>query len=140
MAQNDEYDSLCRQRDQTRAAYRRSEDKIEYYDYLLGRLRPVKNTVSGLKDSFRDIKRTDEKLMDAKREWTGQQYSDFLVKGADVEGSNNYYYTYVLDHVLDELNNEITRIENLRLKEYGILGSLGAKLNSLANAIENFFN
>lgn len=140
MAQNDEYDSLCRQRDNTQREYNRSEDRIENYEYLLGRLRPVKNTVAGLKDRYREIKRADEKLMDAKRQWTGQQCSDFLVKGADVEGCNNYYYNYVLDHVLDELNNEITRIENLRLEEYGLLGRLGAKLNSLGNAIENFFN
>ena len=140
MSQNDEYNSLCRQRDNTRNAYKNSERKIEEYDYLLGRLRPVKNTVAGLKDRYKDIKRVDEKLMDSKRTWTGQQYDNFLIRGQDVEGSNNYYYNYVLDHVLDELNNEITRIENLRMKEYGILGQLGAKLNSLINAIENFFN
>lgn len=140
MSQNDEYNSLCRQRDNTRNAYKNSERKIEEYDYLLGRLRPVKNTVANLKDRYKDIKRVDEKLMDSKRTWTGQQYDNFLIRGQDVEGSNNYYYNYVLDHVLDELNNEITRIENLRMKEYGILGQLGAKLNSLINAIENFFN
>ncbi len=140
MAKNDEYDSLCRERDRTQRAYSNSEQKIEDYDYLLGRLRPVKNTVSDLKDRFRDIKKADEKLLDEKREWTGQKYSDFLVKGQDVEGCNSYYHKYVLDHVLDALNDEITRIENLRLEEYGLLGRLGAKLNSLGNAIENFFN
>lgn len=140
MPQNDEYNSLCRQRDNTRNAYNNSERKIEEYDYLLGRLRPVKNTVSSLKDRYKQIKKDDARLMDKKREWDGQTHSDFQVLGQDVEGSNEYYYKYVLDHVLDSLNDEITRIENLRLKEYGILGQLGAKLNSLVNAIENFFN
>ena len=140
MAQNDEYDSLCKQRDNTRRAYQNSENKIEDYDYLLRRLRNTKNTVSELKDQYKQLKRTDEKLLDAKRSWTGQQYDAFLRKGNNVEGDNNYYYKYVLDYVLDQLNNEITRIENLRLTEYGILGQLGAKLNSLVNAIENFFN
>ena len=140
MAQNDEYDSLCKQRDNTRRAYQNSENKIEDYDYLLRRLRNTKNTVSELKDQYKQLKRTDEKLLDGKRSWTGQQYDAFLRKGNNVEGDNNYYYKYVLDYVLDQLNNEITRIENLRLTEYGILGQLGAKLNSLVNAIENFFN
>ena len=139
---NAEYDSLCAQRNNTQSQINSCNDRIENYDYLLRRLRTAKGTVSDLKSSFKKtVKNKDEDLFDAKRSWEGQQKDSFLNSYAgEVEGMNRYYYNYSIDHVLDSLNNEITRIENLRLKEYGLLGELGAALNSLINRIENFFN
>ena len=40
----------------------------------------------------------------------------------------------------DELNNEITRLQNLRAEEWGILGKLYSVINDLGTKIANFFN
>lgn len=137
-----DYDSLCSQRDSVRAEINTRNARVEDYNYLLRRLKPAKTTVSNLKSTFRtDVRNKDENLVDAKYSWAGDRYESFLRNEAgEVTGFNDYYYNYCIDHVLDSLNDEITRIENLILKEKGILGKLGAKLNSLLNEIENFFN
>lgn len=140
MSQNQEYDALCAQRDNTQRQYNACADRIEDYEYLLNRLRPVKEILTSQKASFKSVRRADEDLLDGITGWEGQQYNDFLTKGEALKGENNYYLNHSLDHVLDSLNDEITRIENLKLNEYGLLGRLGSALNSLGNAIENFFN
>lgn len=140
MADNAEYNSLVNQKRSAQSKYNSSKRKIENYDDLLRRLRNAKNQIAELKGSFKDIKKSDKRITDEKYKWKGSTYNDFKGKMASVNTCDENYYKNSADRVLDSLNNEITRIENLRMNEYGLLGRLGSTINSLANRIENFFN
>ncbi len=142
MAEKDmsQYNSLVRRRNTARNQYNACSNRIEECNYLLRRLRKAKERVAEQKRQFKTIKKEDEKIYKEKYEWEGQNYNSFKVKGDVAVDRNEDYYKNTLDYVLDSINNEITRIENKRMQEYGLLGRLGSTINSLANKIENFFN
>lgn len=142
MAENKEreYEELKSQQRTARNRYNASQERIEEYDYLIRRLKKVKEEVKEQKSRFKTLKKADEKILDAKRSWEGQTKKSFATKGESMAAENDYFYKYSLDYVLDALNDEITRLENKRNAEYGVLGNLASLLNSLANKIENFFN
>lgn len=140
MADNQEYNNLVNERNRKQGQYAACQNRIESVEYLLGRLRPAKAAVQELKKTFKTIRKEDADLKKEKTEWKGDTYNMFSGKMYEVTATNDRYYTGSLDHVLDELNNEITRLENKRMREHGLLGELGAAINSLANKIENFFN
>lgn len=140
MSDNQEYDNLVSQKRNAQSQYNSCSSRIENCDYLLRRLRPAKESIEELKSSFKSNKKLDKRLLDEKREWEGSTCSSFISKMDAVVDDNENYYKHSIDHILDSINNEITRIENQRLQEYGLLGRLGSWINSLANKIENFFN
>ncbi len=142
MAEKDmnQYNSLVRRRKTARAQYRACSDRIEEYNYLLSRLRRAKERVAEQKKTFKTVKKEDAKIYKEKYDWEGKNYNSFKVKGEVAVDMNEDYYKNTLDYVLDSLNNEITRIENKRMNDYGLLGRLGSTINSLGNKIENFFN
>lgn len=140
MGTNEEYNSLVNQKESKQRQYNATQDRIEECDYLLRRLKKAKETLSSQKSTFRKIKRADQDLVDKGYDWTGSTHSAFLSKGGSMEQEDEYYLGHSLDYVLDSLNNEITRIENKRNREYGILGELASAINWLGNKIENFFN
>lgn len=140
MPDNQEYNSLLSQKRYAQSQYSSCESRIENCDYLIRRLRRAKESISELKDTFNDTKKSDKRISQRKHEWKGDTYSTFKFKADDVNTQNNIYYKNSIDYVLDSINNEITRLENQRMNEYGLLGRLGSRINSLANAIENFFN
>ena len=140
MSDNQEYDNLVSQKRNAQSQYNSCSSRIENCDYLLRRLRPAKESIEELKSSFKSNKKLDKKLLDEKRDWEGSTCNSFVSKMDAVVDDNENYYKYSIDHILDSINNEITRIENQRLQEYGLLGRLGSWINSLANKIENFFN
>lgn len=135
-----EYENLKSQQRATRRKYTASRDRIEEYEYRIRRLKIVKETVEEQKSRFKALKKEDERIIEAKRSWEGETKKTFVDKGSSMIDENNYYYKYSLDYVLDALNDEITRLENKKYAEYGVLGNLVSLLNSLANKIENFFN
>lgn len=136
----DEYNSLLAQQSAKQAEYNACSSRIGRCDYLLGRLRPVKEAVAAKKREFDSIQKEDKRITKSKQSWKGENYRSYQSKGAELLNEDNSFYIRTMDHILDSLNNEITRIENERLSEYGLLGRIGAALNSLANKIENFFN
>lgn len=140
MASKAEYDDLVSQKTKAQGQYKACEDRIDDYDYLLKRLRQKKEWVTSLKESYKVHKKTTAELHEEDHKWTGSTYNSFNRKMNAVESADETYYKDSLDHVLDSINDEITRIENLKSEEKGLLGWLGARINSLANKIENFFN
>lgn len=140
MADNAEYNRLVNRRAAKRREKAACEERIAKCDNLLARLRQVRNQVSNLKDDFKQTKKTDKKLSKEKFDWKGYTYDTFKGKMDVVKNENESYYDDSLDHVLDSLNNEITRIQNQRNSEYGLLGDLASAINSLSNSIRNFFN
>lgn len=135
-----EYENLKSQQRTTQRKYIASQERIEEYDYRIRRLKNAKETVKEQKSRFKALKKDDERIIEAKRSWEGETKNTFVDKGASMIDENNYYYKYSIDYVLDALNDEITRLENKRYAEYGVLGNLASLLNTLANKIENLFN
>ena len=133
-------DCLVRQREDTKSKKDACSARIENYDSLLSRLRKTKEEISDLKANFKQIKKKDKNLRKEKFDWKGYTYDNFKEKMENVEDANEKYFKNSLDHVLDSLNNEITRIQNERSYEKGLLGRLEATLNSLRNRIRNFWN
>ncbi len=140
MSDNAEYDKLVSQKRSAQSRYNSCQSRIDNCNYLLRRLRKAKESISDLKKSFKDNKKLDEKLRKEKCDWEGFTYDSFKSKMSTLIDTNDDYFKGSIDKVLDSLNNEITRIENKRMSEYGLLGELGSWINSLANKIENFFN
>lgn len=140
MQDNEEYATLTQQISTAEQQYELCQFRIEKYDYLLGRLRHAKENITVIKHSFKLIVKSDKDKFNDKYCWNGSTYSTFSSKINTIFYTNEEYYKNSLDYALDSINNEITRIENERMKEYGILGELGSLINSLANKIENFFN
>ena len=135
-----EYNRLVKEKISKQNQYNSCKARIEENEYLLKRLRSVKETVAEQKKAFKQIKKDDKNTIKDKYSWKGSNYNDFKSKGADLLDEDERYYKHSIDYVLDSLNNEITRIENEILKEYGLLGRLGSAINSLTNKIVNFFN
>lgn len=140
MSDNADYNKLINQKSNAQARYNSCKSRIENCDYLLSRLRPAKESIKELKFAFKKTKKADKVLCGGKYSWRGSTYDEFDLKMMDLMHTNDAYYIGSIDYVLDSINNEITRIENQRLSEYGLLGQLGSWINSLSNQIENFFN
>lgn len=140
MSNNAEYDSLVSQKKSKQREYNACEDRIDECNDKLRRLKAAKASVTELKASFNTNKKTDKKMKKEDRIWTGSTNDTFKNKMDCLIDANNDHYKHSIDYALDEINDEITRIENIKLKEKGLLGRLGASINSLANKIENFFN
>ena len=135
-----EYNRLVADKSRAQSDYQQCENRIEDCEYLLSRLYKAKGTISGLKSSFKVIKNIDKNTGKESYDWKGSNKSTFDSYMDTLNGVNDTYYKGSLDYVLDQLNNEITRLENKKMSEYGLLGKLGSLLNSLGNKIENFFN
>ena len=140
MSENEEYNELCRRIEQKRKERIAAEARIKKYDELLDRLKPVKKEIASIKYTFNYYVMVQDEYGKESSLWEGEQYQAFEREMDDVNGENKTYYHKSLDRVLDSLNDEITRIENLRLQEYGLLGDLISAINWLGNKIENFFN
>lgn len=140
MSNNAEYDNLVREKSNAQSQYNTCSSRIENCDYLLRRLRPAKESISELKEAFKNNKKLDQNMSEENHDWKGSTYNTFNSKMNTLIDVNDRYYKNSIDYILDSLNDEITRIENLRMSEYGLLGKLGSWINSLENKIENFFN
>lgn len=140
MSDNAEYDSLVNQKKSKQREYNDCEDRIDDCNAKLRRLRAAKESIADLKSDFKDNKKLDKKMKKEERKWEGSTNDTFKSKMDVLIDTNDDYYKYSIDYTLDSINNEITRLENVKLSEKGLLGRLGASINSLANKIENFFN
>ena len=114
--------------------------RIQDYEARLRRLRPVKDSISSLKSKFRTVKGSDKTGITQAYTWKGDTFERFKQMGDTVITEDELFYSAGLDTVLDSVNDEITRLENQILREYGLLGNLCSLLNSLLNEVENALN
>ena len=140
MPDNSEYNQLVKERNSKQSQYNACSSRISNYEGRIKRLKAQKTAVTELKDLYKIHKKITKDIHEEEHQWTGSTYNKYHSKMNNVETADDYYYRNSLDFVLDSINNEITRLENLKMQEYGLLGRLGSALNSLANKIENFFN
>lgn len=140
MSDNAEYDSLVSQQKQADDQAKACEKRIEDYDNRIERLKRAVANLPGMKRSFKSTRKAEKALADTGDDWKGETQSRFSQKIDTLETQNDRYYKNTLDYVHDELNNEITRLQNLRAEEWGILGKLYSVINDLGTKIANFFN
>ena len=135
-----EYDSLVSQKSQAEGQARACEKRVEDYDNKIERLKRAAHQLPGMKSSFKSIRKAEKALSETGNDWMGETKNKFAQKIDTLETQNDRYYKNTLDYVHDELNNEITRLQNLRAEEWGILGRLYGVINDLGTKIANFFN
>ncbi len=72
--------------------------------------------------------------------WKGTKKDTYQALAEDslISGYGTYYDE--TDQALDELNNEITRLENEMYDQDGVIGWLRSHLNSLFHSLENLLN
>ncbi len=140
MENSAEYNRLVRQKASAQAQYKSSKANIEECEYTLRRLRAAKQSIEEIKSAYKDVKQSDERVRGMDHKWLGQTFHQFDAKLLSVVQTNDKYYSDSIDYVLDTLNNEITNLENEKMRENGILGELASWINNLTNKIENFFN
>lgn len=73
-------------------------------------------------------------------DWTGDKASKAVYEMNDIVNSTYKAYVTVVDGHLDDLCDEITRLENENLQLKGDILRLGSLINSLANEIKKLFN
>ena len=139
MDENEEYERLVGEQraarsdlDDANHDYLRTQDKLE-------RLRSVRQTLYDCCDSFRDVKKSVQRVIRDDYDWTGENFSRFSTYSSSLMDENDAYGRN-LDAVRDAINDEITRLENDMYRQEGLIGYLRALLNSLANEIQNLFN
>lgn len=141
MSETREYNDVVAEKRAAQADYNDCEDRIEDYENILSRLKSLKESIETIKDSFNwDIYRKDNDIYAEQCDWIGSNYTLFTNNMLGVANANYTYYTNSLDYVLDAVNDEITRIENLILKEETILSGLWSLINSLSNELEKLLN
>ena len=116
------------------------EARISDCEAKIGRLKPVKELLAAKKTEFKSFRESEKQIVDASYHWTGVNRDDFRRMGNELLSEEDQYYSLGLDTVHDAVNTKITELENRIANEVPILGSLYARLNDLANAVENVFN
>lgn len=59
--------------------------------------------------------------------------------GENVKTEDQKYYRGINTNIIDEINNEMTRLENQKYSD-SVLGDLRRAINNLGNAIRNWAN
>ena len=119
-------------------SYRQS---VSTNDEKIQRLRNAKNRVQDIKDRLETMKGSVSFLKDGTGDlWEGDNHN-WLREHTDTTLKDNYSrYVVGVDGILDNLCNEITRLENEN-SDYGyFLNNLVNDIRSIANEIEKFFN
>jgi len=114
----------------------KNKEKIRRLNSAKTMVQSSKNQLS----SRRDQLRTKVNSQDTYGEWVGdtQKEASFILTN-DVIGEYNYYINRV-DARLDDICDEITRLENENVRLNGLIGYLQAAINSLLNEIEKATN
>lgn len=134
------YDSLSRQRDNKYDEKRSCERRIKNIEEDLRRLRAAKNVVSEVKNDVSTLANKTRGGFNDLTNWKGIEYNWAKGYGTDQIYNDTIKYRNDADRVLDRLCDEITRLENERHKNQGLLGSIVNAINDLGNAIEKLFN
>ena len=109
-----EYDDLVSQRNNTQARYYACQNRIDSIEDRLRRLRPVKRTLSEKKSNFRSLQKDDQNTVEDSYSWKGDNYErTFKTKGGYMVDEDQRFIDGPLDHMLDSINTEITRLESI---------------------------
>lgn len=139
MSSNDEYNSLVRQKNGVQDDINRCEDTIEALSKKIEKLKIAKSFLNTAENELKKVKKSSQKTIEAKYAWMGSNYQSFSALGSTSISDNDTYWSNV-DYARDAICDELTRLENERNRQYGILGKLVSLFNSLGNEIEKLVN
>jgi archaellum component FlaC len=106
----------------------------------LRRLRASKSVVSEIKSNIADIRKRVKNSKDQLGKWQGSEYKWLKSFVQDDMASNYYWYYKDVDTVLDNICDEISRLEKEDSRIGGIIGFLKDAITDLSNEIEKLFN
>lgn len=139
MSSNSDYDSLVRQKNGVQGDINSCEDTIAALSRKIEKLKLAKSFLNTAENDLKKVKKTSQKKVEAKYSWMGSNYQSFSSLGSASINANDTYWSNV-DFARDAICDELTRLENERNRQYGILGSLVSLFNSLGNEIEKLVN
>jgi len=150
MANKDDATAKQQELDDARYWKKVYEDRVDSYrtrynsnNSKLQRIRAVKSTISGIKDSLKEKARSQKKHAedpDTYYDWNGdKQQSVYNMYFGTAPGEYTYYISTV-DNLLDAIVDLETHYENDNLEMLGLIGEVGGWINSLAGKIEKLLN
>ncbi len=113
---------------------------IREIDKKLDKLIPAEKELSEEKYYIRENFNKMREISEEKLIWIGDTKELFDKLYGNNFSESCFRYMSELDNVHDELNDEITRLENFKYEQNGLLGHLRSKLNSLGNTLSNLLN
>lgn len=134
-----EYSSLKRSKAAKQTQY---NNAITFNSQIDEKIRRLKNAYSKMgqkKESYRQTKRQEKKTIDDDYRWKGNNQAIIISQdGGKLKSADEKYYKE-LDSIQDEINDEITRLRNMKYSDT-FLGNLRKQINNLGTKIRNFFN
>ena len=115
-----------------------AQSRITSIDEKLERLRTAKKSVSEIQQNVHNIKYP---IMhrNIQPEWQGKQKDDFT-KQWETFSSDYTSFQTEMNTFYDAICDEITRLENQKNEEHGLIGCLQSLKNSLENSIEKLLH
>lgn len=145
MSQNDdkqkqaEYNNLQRTKTAKQTEYNNAVAFNNQIDEKIRRLKSAYSRMGLKKENYRNIKKQEKKTIDDDYRWKGNNYTIVISQnGGNLKSSDEKYYREI-DSIQDEINNEITRLRNMKYSDT-FLGNLMRQINNLGTRIRNFFN
>lgn len=115
------------------------EGRISDINTKLERLRQAKNSMTTYKSQAKTKKTTAENIPGNLTPWEGDKKGQYSSSSDTLTDQLDTYYKNC-DRALDAICDAITRLENERNNQYGILGRLVSAINYLGNEIEKLIN
>lgn len=136
-----EIGNLQRQRN----AYYRQKEECQFQrreiNAKLERLRQAKRQVGDIKGDIREYRKWISRRPDEyKGSWVGDEFRWLVSMTGDQLVPDWKQYYYDADTVLDEICDEITRLENENRHLGVVLNSIVNSINSISNEIEKLLN
>ena len=132
--------SIQAQISSTESSISSEESKISDLEAKILRLKATKDSIALVKDDIKNSSSAQQNLSFLMNGWQGEQANK--VSKSLVDDFSTVYLDYygAVDALHDDINSELTRLENEKFQSEGILGGLRSLLNSLWSAFENAFN
>lgn len=130
--------SLQRQVNAHSASISSAQSRITIIDAQLERLRTAKKSVGEIQIKVRDTKKKIIKK-NYQPTWQGKQ-KDAFTKQWETFSSDYWSFQTEMDTFYDAICDEITRLENKKNEENGIIGWCQSQINNLGNSIEKLLH
>lgn len=130
--------SLQRQVNTHSASISSAQSRITIIDAQLERLRTAKKSVGEIQIKVRDTKKKIIKK-NYQPTWQGKQ-KDAFTKQWETFSSDYWSFQTEMDTFYDAICDEITRLENKKNEENGIIGWCQSQINNLGNSIDKLLH
>ncbi len=134
-----EYNSKCWEQRNKKSQLESYEKKNRELNNKIDRLRKTKELIVRQYEYYYSLKNREKSYIDESRRWKGSLFGAYSQYGEKVKTEDQNYYRGINTNIIDEINNEMTRLENQKYSD-SVLGDLRRAINNLGNAIRNWAN